>query len=86
MLFRSETGQAPSRVEIRATAFRDDASAEQVTITKLAFDRCLLSSDAIFRIGERLRIHVPGQGLIETEVQATANGETDAIFATECHS
>ena len=35
-------------VDIQATAFRDDHTAELVTITQLSFDRCELSSSANF--------------------------------------
>jgi len=70
-------------VEIQATAFRDDHSAELVTIMQLSFDRCEPSS-AEFALGERLRLLLPKQGWIEAEVQSASNGRIEAIFVTRC--
>jgi hypothetical protein len=74
----------PAAVAIKATAFRDDRSAELVTITELSFDRCTFSAGASFQTGERLRLHLAGQGWIEAEVQRASEGEVSAIYLTEC--
>lgn len=74
----------PAAVAIKATAFRDDRSAEQVTITELSFDRCKFSSTRTFESGERLRLHLPGQGWIVAQVQLASGGEACAIYLTEC--
>ena len=71
-------------VDIQATAFRDDHTAELVTITQLSFDRCELSSSANFDVGERLRLHLPGQGWMEAQVQCASNGRLNAKFVTKC--
>lgn len=73
-------------VDIQATAFRDEKTAALVTITSLSFDRCQLSSDAGFRIGERLRLHIPGQGWIIVEVRSRSGGTLHASFVTRCDS
>jgi len=80
MLFRK--GSAAS---VTATAFRDDRSAVLVAMTGLLFDQCKLHSSTTFQIGERLRLHVPGQGWIEATVECTARGEASVVFATVCH-
>jgi hypothetical protein len=72
-------------VDIQATAFRDDHSAELVTITQLSFDRCELSSNAKFEVGERLRLLLPKQGWIEAEVRSAMNGRIEAFFVTRCN-
>jgi hypothetical protein len=74
-----------SALDIRATAFRDDRSAEAVTITDLSFDRCRLSTRARFEVGERLRLHLAGQGLIEIEVQWVSGDRVGAALVRECH-
>jgi len=84
MIFHRATDNAPAAVAIKVTAFRDDRSAELVTITELSFDRCKISSNALFEAGERLRLHLPGQGWIEAEVQWASDGEASAIYLTEC--
>jgi hypothetical protein len=65
MIFHRASDNTPAAVAIKATAFRDDRSAEQVTITELSFDRCTISSSATFETGEHLRLHLTGQGWIE---------------------
>ena len=80
MLFRKS-----SATRITATAFRDDRSAVLVAITGLLFDQCKLHSSAAFQIGERLRLHVPGQGWIEAEVEDIGRGEASVVFTTVCH-
>lgn len=71
-------------VGIIATAFRDDRSAVLVTITDLSFDACRVSSAATFAAGERLRLHLRGQGWIEAQVQWCAGGEAGVAFLTTC--
>jgi len=68
----------------KSTAFRDDRSAELVTITESTFDDCKLLSKARFTVGERLRLHIPGQGLIEVKVRWTCGSTYGAIFLSEC--
>ena len=77
---RSAGGEA----EIVAMAFRDDRSAERVTISNLSFDGCAVASAAKFTVGERLRLHVRGQGWIEAQVQATSDGVASVVFMTRC--
>ncbi|HWI75567.1 MAG TPA: hypothetical protein VNS53_00610 [Sphingomicrobium sp.] len=67
---------------IKATAFRDDRGAELVVISELRFDRCRISSGASFTVGERLRLHLHGQGWIEAEVRSTGGGEALVVFLT----
>lgn len=83
MIFHGAANNATA-VAIKATAFRGDRSAELVTITELSFDRCKISSGATFETGERLRLHLPGQGWIEAEVQWASDGQVCAIYVTEC--
>ena len=84
MIFHCASDKAPAAVAMTATAFRDDHSAELVTITQLSFDRCTIASSATFETGERLRLHLPGQGWIEAEVQQISDGEACVIYLTEC--
>lgn len=84
MLIRKASSRGVAAVRITATAFRNDGSAVLVTMTGLSFDRCKLHSDTSFQIGEWLRLHVPGQGWIESEVQSTIGGEVSVAFLTEC--
>jgi hypothetical protein len=70
--------------EILAMAFRDDGAAEKITIHDLSFDGCRLESEASFAIGERLRLHIRGQGWIEAEVQRTEQCLFEVIFTTIC--
>jgi hypothetical protein len=78
------SSDASAAVAIKATAFRDDHSAELVTITELCFDRCIFSAGASFRTGERLRLHLAGQGWIEAKVERASEGEVSAIYVTDC--
>jgi hypothetical protein len=84
MLFKRASERASASVDIRATVFRDDHSAEAVNIENLSFERCLLSSSATFAIGEHLRVHVAGQGWIDVEVQSVSGNKVSAVFASEC--
>lgn len=86
MLLRRASDNPPAAVDIKATAFRDDHSAELVTITELWWDRCRLSSDATFDVGERLRLYMPRQGWIEVAVQSMSDGQTTALFTVECRA
>ena len=70
------------RICVRATAFRDDRSAERVTLTNLSFDGCEVSSGAAFAVGERLRLHLRGQGLIETQVEWCSGDRAGVTFLT----
>ena len=79
---RSE--DALAAVEIKATAFRDDGRAELVTITELSFDQCRFSSSGTFALGERLRLHLSGQGWIEAEVRWISGTEAGATFVVDC--
>ena len=70
--------------EIVAMAFRDDRTAERVTISNLSFDGCNLASTAKFVIGERLRLHVRGQGWFEARVLSVSGELSDVAFVTQC--
>lgn len=70
--------------EILAMAFRDDGRAEKITIHDLSFDGCRFESEASFATGERLRLHVRGQGWIEAEVRRAGDGLFEVAFTTEC--
>lgn len=83
-MFHRASDNTPAAVTINATAFRENRGAELVTITELSFDWCTLSSSATFETGERLRLHLPGQGWIEAEVQSASDGEACVIYLTEC--
>ena len=48
--------------EIVAMAFRDDHTAEKVTISNLSFEGCSVASAAKFAVQERLRLHLRGHG------------------------
>jgi len=84
MLFRKASSRSAAAVRITATAFRKDRSAVLVIMAGLSFDRCSLHSDAPFQIGEWLRLHVPGQGWIDAEVESIVRGEASVVFMTEC--
>ena len=70
--------------EIVATAFRDDRTAELVTVTDLSFDGCTILSEAGFATGERLRLHIRKQGWIEAHVQSASDGRASILFNTHC--
>jgi len=80
----SSSDTAPA-AGITATAFRDDRSAELVTITDLSFEACHISSTAIFATGERLRIHMHGQGWIEAQVERKLGDQVRLIFLTKAN-
>jgi hypothetical protein len=84
MLFGWAGKREPTPLQIKATAFRDNRSAELVVITALSYDGCKLSSGATFEIGERLRLHLPGQGWIHAEVAGISGSHTRAVFVIEC--
>ena len=67
---------------VGAMAFRDDHSAELVTISGLSFDACQISSRATFAPGEQLRLHLHGQGWIEAEVQWCSGDRAGVVFIT----
>ena len=67
---------------VKTTAFRDDRSAEQVTLSNLSFDGCEVSSGAAFAVGERLRLYLRGQGLIETRVDWCLGDRAGVTFLT----
>ena len=75
-------GVAAETGGIKATAFRDDRGAELVFISDLRFDRCRITSGARFTVGERLRLHLHGQGWIEAEVRSTDRREAVVAFLT----
>jgi hypothetical protein len=77
-------GGPATTVDIDATAFRDDRSAELVTITNLSFGDCEISSSATFAMGERLRLHLRGQGWIEAQVSWTSDNKAGLTFLTIC--
>jgi hypothetical protein len=83
MTIHRKAGNAAA-VAVRATAFRSDRSAVPVVITELSFDGCLISTGARFDIGERLRLHLPGQGCIEAEVERASGDEAWVTYLTEC--
>jgi len=82
MLEDDSPNRAARAGPIKAMAFRDDRSAQPITITELSFDQCRISSSAAFTVGERLRLHLHGQGLIEAEVQSSAGDEVVLVFLT----
>lgn len=84
MLFRKASGRSAAAVRITATVFREDRSAVLVTMAGLSFDRCKLYCDTAFQVGEWLRLHVPGQGWIEAEVESIIGREASVVFTTEC--
>lgn len=69
----------------KSTAFREDRSAAMVTITESSFEGCKLVSRARFEVGERLRLHVAGQGLIEAQVEWTSGSTSGVRWLNECH-
>jgi hypothetical protein len=75
---------SPTTVEIKATAFRDDGSAELVRVVELAFDELTFWSQACFVRGEHLRVHICGQGWFEVAVAESSSKKTRAVFATVC--
>ena len=78
--------EAPKRegLAIVAMAFRDDHSAERITISNLSFEGCNFASSAEFAIGERVRLHIRGQGWIESRVMSVSAGLTEVLFVTQC--
>jgi hypothetical protein len=78
-----EDGSSAVTGAVTATAFRDDRSAELVTITDLSFDDCHIWSTVTFAIGERLRLHMHGQGWIEAQVEWTLGDQARLIFLTK---
>jgi hypothetical protein len=79
MLFKKR-----GRVSEQTTAFREDGSAELLTIVKLEFDRCEFTSNSRFEPEEGLRLLLPGQGWIRVRVQQTSRELVGATFVTEC--
>lgn len=67
---------------VTGTAFRDDGSAELVAISDMDFDRCRISSTASFTVGERLRLHLRGQGWIEAQVRSALDDGAELVFMT----
>lgn len=68
--------------EIVAMAFRDDHTAEKVTISNLSFEGCSVASAAKFAVQERLRLHLRGQGWIEAQVRSVSGELSDVVFVT----
>jgi hypothetical protein len=71
-------------VSIQAMAFRDDRSCVLVTITDLSFDDCEISSAATFTAGERIRLHLRGQGWFEAQVQSFSGDQARLVFLKTC--
>lgn len=67
---------------IEAMACREDGSSQIVTITDLSFDDCRIATSANYRIGERLRLHLEGQGWIQAEVKWASSGRAEMVFVT----
>lgn len=80
----SSDSKVRAESEIVAMAFRDDHSAEMVTILNLSFEGCQIASATAFEVGERLRLHMRGQGWIEARVQSLADNVFYAAFNTHC--
>jgi hypothetical protein len=85
MFFDRASWNASAAFQIKATAFRNEGSAELVMITELSFDRCQLSSSGTFTVGERLRLHLAGQGWIEAQVDWISGDQAGAAFVIECN-
>jgi hypothetical protein len=83
MLKDGSSTAAASPGSVTATAFRDDGRAELVIINELSFVDCRLSSKACFAVGERLRLHLRGQGWIEAEVRSASRGAAGLVFLTK---
>ena len=73
-----------TKVEINATAFRDDGSAESVRVIELAFEELTFCSETRFFPGEHVRVWVSGQGWFEVKVAESFTRKTRAVFATQC--
>lgn len=67
-----------------ATVLRDGGRSSPVNITRLWFDGCEMSSDANFKVGERIKVVIRGMGSIDAHVAAAAEGTLSAHFIEEC--
>ncbi len=68
----------------KSMAFRTDSSPELVTITEFNFHGCKFLSKGRFVVGENLRLHIRGQGLIAVKVHWTSGSTSGVTFLTEC--
>lgn len=73
------------QIEIDAVIYRCDDSKVAVRIANMSFEGCELITVDTFEVGERVRIHIDGQGYIESEVRWTSEGRSGAEFLCECH-
>ena len=72
------------RANFGATVFREDGSAASVIVSDFSYEGCLLSSEATFFEGERLRLYQSGQGCILMTVADRSGGQVRAVFVTDC--
>lgn len=83
-LVKDRTASGDAAREIVAMAFRDDGSAERILISDLTFDGCRFECAARFAVGERLRLHIRGQGWIDAHVRLPSDGLVEVVFTTHC--
>ena len=78
-------GTARYEIFTKGTAFRANRSSELVTLTESTFEGCKFVCKAVFQVGERLRLHIPRQGLIEVQVEWSYGSTYGVSFLNECH-
>lgn len=71
-------------VNVAAIAFRSDGTTLPVTLQNMSYNGCLLLADAVFAIGEKVRLAVPNMGEIRAQVRwASTEGKAGAQFVLE---
>jgi len=70
-------------VEIAAVAHRTDGSKHAVKLTNFSDEGCRMEGAEPFRIGEELRIAVPGIGQLKAQVRWALPGNAGAQFVTD---
>jgi hypothetical protein len=70
-------------VEIAAVAHRPDGSKLRVTLTNFSEEGCRMEGAEPFRIGEQLRIAVPGLGQLKAQIRWALPGNAGAQFVTD---
>jgi hypothetical protein len=71
-------------VDVTALAFRTDGTSFGVSIRNMSYNGCLLVTEAVFAIGEKLRLAVPRMGEFRAQVRWASNeGKAGAMFVLE---
>lgn len=73
-------------VSTGAVLFRGDGSCVSVRLANISYGGCQITTLADFEVGERVRLHQRGQGLVHAEIRWVRQRCAGLMFIPECTS